>query len=56
MIGVFTIFLVVSFITLLNSAVAISPIIFVGLGQEESSAIDFKLITAPGKKQIHQGV
>jgi ABC-type antimicrobial peptide transport system permease subunit len=42
-IGIFTVFLVVSMITMLESVISITPILFVNLGQDESGAIDFSL-------------
>lgn len=42
-IGIFTVFLVVAFITMLESVISITPILFVRLGQNEAGAIDFKL-------------
>jgi hypothetical protein len=35
--------MVVAIITMLESVVSITPILFVKLGQEEAGAIDFKL-------------
>lgn len=46
-IGVFTVFLVVMVITMLESVVDSAPILFVKLGQEEVGAIDFTLTTSP---------
>ena len=40
-IGIFTVFLVVAIITMLDSVISIVPILFVKLGQEEAGAIDF---------------
>ena len=42
-IGIFTVFLVVTIITMLESVVSITPILFVKIGQETAGAIDFKL-------------
>ncbi len=42
-IGIFTVFLVVSMITMLESVISITPILFVKMGQDESGAIDFSL-------------
>lgn len=42
-IGIFTVFLVVAIITMLESVIAVTPILFVKLGQEESGAVDFQL-------------
>lgn len=42
-IGVFTVFIVVAIITMLESVIAITPILFVQMGQEEAGAIDFKM-------------
>ena len=42
-IGIFTVVLVVSVITMLKSVVDCSPILFVRIGQEAVGSIDFKL-------------
>lgn len=42
-IGVFTIFLVVSFLTLLKSAVDVAPVAFVKIASDQSGLIDFEL-------------
>jgi hypothetical protein len=42
-IGIFTVFLVVTIITMLESVVSITPILFVKIGQETAGAIDFRL-------------
>jgi len=42
-IGICTVFMVVAIITMLESVVSVTPILFVKLGQEEAGAIDFKL-------------
>lgn len=40
-------FLVVTIITMLESVVSITPILFVKIGQETAGAIDFKLTYSP---------
>jgi len=42
-IGIFTVFLVVMIITMLESIVAVTPILFVKMGQDNAGAIDVKL-------------
>ena len=42
-IGIFTVFMVVSMITMLESVISITPILFVKMGQDQSGAIDFSL-------------
>ena len=42
-IGVFTVFLVVSFITALKSLIDVAPIAFLKVGQDQAGAIDFSL-------------
>ena len=42
-IGIFTVFLVVSFITMLESVVGVTPILFVRLGQNTAGAYDFTI-------------
>ena len=42
-IGIFTVFLVVAVITMLDAVVSVTPVIFVKIGQETSGAIDFQL-------------
>ena len=45
-IGIFTVFIVVAIITMLESVISITPILFVQMGQEEAGAIDFKMTYA----------
>ena len=40
-IGIFTVFMVVMVIVMLESVISITPILFVSLGQQEAGAIDF---------------
>ena len=42
-IGVFSIYLVVSFITFLKSVIDISPIVFLNVGQEQAGIFDFEI-------------
>jgi len=42
-IGIFTVFLVVAVITMLDAVVSVTPVIFVKIGQQTSGAIDFEL-------------
>ena len=42
-IGIFTVFLVVTIITVLESVISIVPILFVKIGQQNAGAIDVKL-------------
>ncbi len=42
-IGIFTVFLVVTIITMLESVISIAPILFVNIGQQNAGAVDFKL-------------
>ena len=42
-IGVFSICLVVSFITFLKSVIDISPIVFLNVGQEQAGIFDFEI-------------
>jgi len=46
-IGIFTVFIVVAIITMLESVISITPILFVQMGQEEAGAIDFKMTYSP---------
>ena len=43
LIGVFSIYLVVSFITFLKSVIDISPIVFLNVGQEQAGIFDFEI-------------
>jgi len=45
-IGVFTVFLTVGVVTMLQSVMSITPILFVQMGQNEAGAIDFRLTYA----------
>ena len=42
-IGVFSIYLVVSFISFLKSVIDISPIVFLNVGQEQAGIFDFEI-------------
>ena len=42
-IGIFTVILVVTVITMLKSVIDCTPILFVKIGQDAAGAIDFKL-------------
>ena len=43
MIGVYTIFLTVSFVTMLKSVVEVLPFAFLKVGQDQGGAIDFTM-------------
>mmetsp|Transcript_1247 Transcript_1247/g.777 ORF Transcript_1247/g.777 Transcript_1247/m.777 type:complete len:96 (+) Transcript_1247:36-323(+) len=47
-IGVFTVFLVVSFLTLLQSVVDIAPVAFLKLAQDAAGAVDFQFTPMSG--------
>jgi hypothetical protein len=44
-IGVFTVFLVVSFITALKSLIDVAPIAFLKVAQDQAGAIDVKMVS-----------
>ena len=49
-IGIFTVFLVVAFLTLLKSAVDIAPVAFVKIGSDQSGVTDFRLIPSAARQ------
>jgi len=51
---VFTVFLVVSFLTLLKSAVDVSPVAFVKISSDQSGITDFRL-TPSGSTPLIDG-
>lgn len=53
-IGVFTVFLVVSFITALKSLIDVAPIAFLKVAQDQAGAIDVKMVSDIDK-QIQDG-
>ena len=55
-IGIFTVFMVVTFIVMLKSVIQITPILFVKLGQQEAGAIDFQIISSQSKYLIDANV
>ena len=54
-IGVFTVFIVVMFITMLKSVVDAAPILFVKIGQTEVSAIDITLRARSPQAHVKTG-
>ena len=54
-IGIFTVFIVVMFITMLKSVVDSSPILFVKIGQDSVGAIDFTMRSRSSSASLMPG-
>jgi hypothetical protein len=55
-IGVFTVFLVVSVITMLKGVIDAMPVLFLQISESSVGAIDYKLATrSPGIAELHNG-
>ena len=54
-IGIFTVFIVVMFITMLQSVVDCAPILFVKIGQDEAGSFDIKVTRKSPNLQVSTG-